>query len=60
MASFQQMPVVNLVDALTMALPFTQQEKQMLLESVELEQRLEKFLALIYEGAEVPQSVTRH
>ena len=60
LASFQQMPVVNLVDALTMALPFTQQEKQMLLESVEPEQRLENFLALIYEGAEVPQSATRH
>ncbi len=60
LASFQEMPVVNLVDALTMALPFTQQEKQMLLESVEPEQRLENFLALIYAGDEVPQSVTRH
>ena len=60
LASFQQMPVVNLVDALTMALPFTPQEKQMLLESVEPEQRLTNFLALIYEDAEVPQSVTRH
>jgi Lon protease-like protein len=58
LASFQQMPVVNLV--LTMALPFTQQEKQMLLESVEPEQRLNNFLALIYEGAEVPESATRH
>ena len=43
-----------------MALPFTQQEKQMLLESVEPEQRLENFLALIYAGDEVPQSATRH
>ncbi len=60
LASFQQMPVVNLVDALTMALPFTQQEKQMLLETVEPEQRLANFLALIYEDAEVPPSVTRH
>jgi hypothetical protein len=60
LASFQQMPVVNLVDALTMALPFTQQEKQMLLESVEPEQRLENFLALIDASDEVPQSVTRH
>jgi Lon protease-like protein len=60
LASFQQMPVVNLLDALTMALPFTQHEKQMLLESAEPEQRLEKFLALIHEGAEVPQTVTRH
>jgi uncharacterized protein len=60
LASFQEMPVVNLVDALTMALPFTQQEKQMLLESVEPERRLENFLTLIYAGDEVPQSATRH
>ena len=60
LSSFQEMPVVNLVDALTMALPFTHQEKQMLLESVEPEQRLENFLTLIYDDNQVPQSVTRH
>lgn len=60
LASFQQLPVVNLIDALTMALPFTQQEKQVLLESVEPKQRLENFLALINEDAEVPASATRH
>ena len=58
--SFQQLPVVNLVDALTMALPFTQQEKQMLLESVEPEQRYANFMALIHGDTEVSDSVTRH
>jgi Lon protease-like protein len=60
LASFQQMPVVNLVDALTMALPFSEQEKQMLLESVEPEKRVANFLALIDDDTEVPESVTRH
>ena len=58
--SFQEVSVLNLVDALTMALPFTRQEKQMLLETVEPEKRLASFMALIYEDPEVPDSVTRH
>ena len=41
-------------------LPFSEQEKQMLLESVEPQLRLEKFLALISQDLQVPQSVTRH
>ena len=60
LASFQKMPVVNLVDALAMALPFSNQEKQMLLESVEPEQRLVNFLALIHGDTEVSDSMTRH
>ena len=60
LGSFQQLPVIDLVDALTMALPFTEQEKQMLLESVEPEQRLASFLTLIDEDGGVPGSVTRH
>jgi hypothetical protein len=40
LASFQQMPVIKLVDAWILALPFTVQEKQMLLQSVEPESRL--------------------
>ena len=60
LASFQQLPIVNLVDALTMALPLTNEEKQMLLESVEPAQRLASFLALIDDDMEVPDSVTRH
>ena len=58
--SFQKLPVIQLVDALAMALPFSEQEKQMLLESVEPAQRLASFLALIDESGGTPQSATRH
>ena len=58
--SFEKLPVIQLVDALTMALPFSEQEKQMLLVSVEPQQRLASFLALIHEGGEMPGSFTRH
>ena len=57
---FSRMPVEKLIDALTMALPFTEQEKQMLLETVEPEQRLANFIKLIYDDVEIPDSVTRH
>ena len=56
----KQLPVVRLVDSLTMALPFDEAEKQMLLESVEPEQRLANFIALIEGDFDVPDSVTRH
>jgi hypothetical protein len=57
---FSSMPVEKLVDALVMALPFTGEEKQMLLETVEPMQRLTSFIALIYDDVEVPGSATRH
>ncbi len=60
LSMFSRMPVEKLIDALTMALPFTEQEKQMLLETVEPEQRLANFIKLIYDDAEIPDSVTRH
>lgn len=56
----KQLPVSRLVDSLTMALPFDEAEKQMLLESVETEQRLTNFIALIEGDFDVPDSVTRH
>ena len=56
----KQLPVARLVDSLTMALPFDEAEKQMLLESVEPEQRLTNFIALIEGDFDVPDSVTRH
>ena len=56
----KQLPVARLVDSLTMALPFDEAEKQMLLESVETEQRLTNFIALIEGDFDVPDSVTRH
>ena len=56
----KQLPVARLVDSLTMALPFAEAEKQMLLESIEPEQRFTNFIALIEGDFDVPDSVTRH
>ena len=60
MDKLQRLPVMRLVDSLTMALPFESQEKQMLLESVDAASRLENFLALIRGQFEIPDSATRH
>ena len=60
LAMLKQLSVARLVDSLTMALPFDAAEKQMLLETVEPEQRLANFIALIDGDFDVPDSVTRH
>lgn len=60
LAMLKQLSVARLVDSLTMALPFDAAEKQMLLETVEPEQRLTNFIALIDGDFDVPDSVTRH
>ena len=57
---FGRLPVGRLIDSLTMALPLTEQEKQMLLETVEPEKRLANFIALLEADVEIPDSVTRH
>jgi Lon protease-like protein len=57
---FERLPVARLIDSLMMALPLTEQEKQMLLETVEPEKRLANFIALLETDIEVPGSVTRH
>lgn len=56
----KQLSVARLVDSLTMALPFDAAEKQMLVETVEPEQRLANFIALIDGDFDAPDSVTRH
>ena len=60
MPMLERLPAARLVDSLTMALPFSQQEKQMLLESVDVESRLANFVALIDGEFDLPDSVTRH
>ncbi|TNF88144.1 MAG: peptidase S16 [Gammaproteobacteria bacterium] len=60
MEKLERLPVMRLVDSLTMALPFELTEKQMLLESVEAETRFNNFLALIEGQFDIPDSVTRH
>jgi Lon protease-like protein len=57
---FERMAVENLIDALTMAPPFTQQEKQMLQGAVEPQQRPGNFITLISDDIAVPDSATRH
>jgi Lon protease-like protein len=52
--------VVRLIDSLTMVLPFDGREKQMLLETVDAEQRLQSFIALIDGKFNIPDSATRH
>ena len=60
LAMFGRLPVGRLIDSLMMALPLTEQEKQMLLENVEPEKRLASFIALIEADVEFPDSATRH
>jgi Lon protease-like protein len=57
---FDRLPIGRLIDALVMALPLTEQQKQMLLETVEPENRLANFIGLIDSDGEVPDSATRH
>ncbi len=60
LAMFERLPVGRLLDSLMMALPLTEQEKQMLMETVEAEKRLASFIALLQTDIEAPGSVTRH
>lgn len=60
MEMLERLPVMRLVDSLTMALPFDIGEKQMLLETVDAETRLANFIGLIEGEYEIPDSATRH
>ena len=55
-----RLPAPRLVDSLAMAIPFSNQEKQLLLETVETSARIEAFRSLIDGEFDVPDSVTRH
>ena len=60
MPMLEKLPTLRLVDSLTMGLPFSEAEKQMLLEIVDADTRIESFIALIDGNLELPESVTRH
>ena len=60
MSMLERLPTVRLVDSLTIGLPFSESEKQMLLETVDAEARVNGFIALIDGELEIPDSVTRH
>ncbi len=60
MPMLERLPTVRLVDSLTIGLPFSESEKQMLLETVDPEARVHSFIALIDGELDIPESVTRH
>lgn len=60
MSALDKLPTERLIDSLTMALPFSDFEKQGLLETVDAGQRLSGFIALIDGESGMPESVTRH
>ncbi len=60
MPMLERLPTVRLVDSLAIGLPFSEAEKQMLLETVDPEARVHSFIALIDGDLDLPESVTRH
>lgn len=60
MPMLERLPTVRLVDSLTIGLPFSEAEKQMMLETVDGEARVNSFVALIDGELDIPESVTRH
>ena len=56
----ERLSTVRLMNSLSMALPISEQDKQMLLETVEAAQRLRTFISLLGSGFQAPGSITRH
>ena len=56
----ESLPTVRLLNSLSMALPFSDQDKQALLEAVEPEERLLKFMSLLGSELQADDSITRH
>jgi Lon protease-like protein len=56
----ERLSTVSLMNSMSMALPISEQDKQVLLETVEPGQRLHTFTSLLGNGFQAPGSVTRH
>ncbi len=56
----ERLSTVKLMNTLSMALPISEHDKQVLLETVEPAQRLHTFTSLLGDDFQVPGSVTRH
>jgi hypothetical protein len=56
----ENLSMVRLVNSLSMALPLSEEDKQVLLETVKPEERLHTFTALLNSELRAPGSVTRH
>ena len=59
-SALQQLPTIKLMNSLSMALPFSEQDKQSLLETIEPEKRLFTFTALLGSKHHASGSETRH
>lgn len=59
-SGLEQLPTVKLMNSLSMALPFSEQEKQKLLETIEPAERLFTFTALLGSELQFHSSATRH
>lgn len=56
----ERLPTVRLLDSLSMALPFNDHDKQVLLEAVEPEERLLQFISLLSSELQADDTITRH
>jgi len=56
----ERLSTVRLMNSLSVALPISEQDKQVLLETVEPSQRFHTFTSLLGDGFQAPGSVTRH
>ena len=56
----ERLPTTRLINSLSMALPLSDHDKQLLLEAVEPAERLYTFTALLDSELGIPESVTRH
>ena len=56
----ERLSTVRLMNSLSMALPISETDKQMLLEAVEPAQRLHTLKSLLDSGLQAPGSITRH
>lgn len=56
----ERLSMMRLINSLSMALPLSEQDKQLLLETVDPAERLYTFTALLDSALDAPESVTRH
>ncbi|MGD2074987.1 MAG: LON peptidase substrate-binding domain-containing protein [Gammaproteobacteria bacterium] len=56
----ERLSTVRLMNSLSMALPLSEQDKQVLLESIHPEERLQAFIAVIHSEVAVPKLLIRH
>ena len=58
--AMERLPTVRLMNSLSMALPISDEDKQVLLESIDVQDRLMTFIALLDSATGTDDSVTKH